>query len=770
MPRSILVLVFLLCTAACFGQALPATGDWAFWARDPQQAKRTNELAPIAGRASVVSIDHKAPRDWSLQPDLLLQVKTGDILELSAELRVTGAGDAGPSFVLRDVKGQVLQWVAGFKPVSNSSDWKTVRARIVVPADVTQVQPRIVGNGAAAIQVGKVELTRKRNLMANAANVPVELKCQNESMAISFDTKAQTFALLDRRTGRTWRSRPPQTTLFVTAGTAAADRIEATLLDGENDRSVTMSVGLDGDKAEALLRLGSSGEMNDALRFPGAIQSQAGDHLILPMNEGISYPAEDPAILPWNLITYGGHGLCMAFAGVTDGKSSCMMLIPTADDAAVQLGRSDNLNWMAPVWESQRGQFGYERQMRVILLDSGGHVAMAKRYRQYARETGLLKTFTEKRKDRPGIDLLIGAANIWCWDQNAAPIAREMQEAGMDRILWSNQVKPDMIRQLNALPNVLTSRYDIYQDLMDPAQFPNIRYTHPDWTTEGFPKDIILNRSGKPITGWEIERKDGKGMIPCAVLCDLRAPEYAITRIGIDLKDHAYGSRFIDTTTASPWRECYSPDHPMTRTQSRIAKMELLGVVSGKYKLVCGSETGHDAAVPYCDYFEGMLSLGPYRVPDAGRAMQKIIDTVPPDLAKFQVGERYRLPLWELVYHDCCVAQWYWGDYNNKLPAIWRKRDLFNALYGTPPMYMFNAQMWGKQKQQFAASYKIAQPVARATGYSEMTDHRYLTPDRSVQQTIFANGVTVTVNFGEAPWTAPDGKTIPAMDLRVTGL
>ena len=51
---------------------------------------------------------------------------------------------------------------------------------------------------------------------------------------------------------------------------------------------------------------------------------------------------------------------------------------------------------------------------------------------------------------------------------------------------------------------------------------------------------------------------------------------------------------------------------------------------------------------------------------------------VPERVRKFQVGWQYRLPLWELVYHDCVVAQWYWGDYNNKLPAIWDLRDLFN--------------------------------------------------------------------------------------------
>jgi hypothetical protein len=237
-----------------------------------------------------------------------------------------------------------------------------------------------------------------------------------------------------------------------------------------------------------------------------------------------------------------------------------------------------------------------------------------------------------------------------------------------------------------------------------------------------------------------------------------------------ELKTHAYRCRFIDTTTASPWRECYHPDHPMTRSDSKHWKMELLRYMSEQMKLVTGSETGHDAAVPYVHYFEGMLSLGPYRVPDAGRNMGKILDEVPERVAKFQVGHKYRLPLWELVYHDCVVAQWYWGDYNNKLPALWGKRDLFNILYGTPPMFMFNRQVWRQNKDRFAHSYEKVCPVVRAVGYAEMTDHRFLTRDRDVQQTTFANGVTITVNFRDKSYSLPDGEKVEAMGYHVSGM
>jgi hypothetical protein len=128
------------------------------------------------------------------------------------------------------------------------------------------------------------------------------------------------------------------------------------------------------------------------------------------------------------------------------------------------------------------------------------------------------------------------------------------------------------------------------------------------------------------------------------------------------------------------------------------------------------------------------------------------------------------LPLWELVYHDCVVAQWYWGDYNNKLPALWDKRDLFNVLYGTAPMFMFDRKLWETQKARFVQSYTNTCPYVRAAGYAEMTDHRFLTIDRNVQQTAFANGVTITVNFGTTPFRLASGETLPPGGFRADGM
>jgi len=539
-------------------------------------------------------------------------------------------------------------------------------------------------------------------------------------------------------------------------------------LQDMSELKVTLDFLVSGANPELLVTINGDGAMRP-LAFPSPFATKPGDRLIVPMNQGLGYPVDEEHTGLGRMHTYGGHGLCMAFFGVVEDATGAgwMAILETPDDGAMDVRKGANGLWQAGVsWEPCKGEYGYERKMRFVFFEKGGHVAMCKRYREHAKRIGLLKTFTEKAKKNPNIDLLIGAANIWSWD-GKVKMATEMQEAGMERLLWSAGGTAEEIQALNARPGILTGRYDIYQDIMDPANFDVIRHIHGDWVTEAFPHDINWAAPNVPRTGWEIERKDGTGMIPCAVICDAKAIPYARKRIAEDLKAKPYRARFLDTTVAAPWFECWHPDHPMTRSDSKRWKMELLRLVSEEFGLVCGSETGHDASVPFCDYFEGMLSLGNYRVPDSGRRMSVVWDDVPDNVMKYQVGEKYRLPLWELVYHDCVVAQWYWGDYNNKLPKIWRKRDLFNALYGTPPMYMLTRKMWEEQKDRFVESYKTTAPVARATGYSEMTDHRILTPDRTVQQTEFANGTIVTVNFGTTPYPLPDGTVLPPMDVKV---
>lgn len=606
---------------------------------------------------------------------------------------------------------------------------------------------------------------------AENLRLPETLTIANTAIEVTVKRADGTFSIADRRTGRTWAQRPGGR-LAVRDPREVKGGLDLRLFDPAAKIEVQAKLRLEGDRPELVVELTGKGPLARPLAYPAAQATEPGMFLILPVNEGISYPVDDATLSPMSYYLYGGHGLCMAWWGVTDGERGLMAIVETPDDATVRVPRADGRLCLAPEWQPSRGQFGPARRIRYVALDSGGYVAMAKRYRQYAKSIGLWKTLAQKHEENPNVDLLVGAVNVWLmgWRTSPSALCREMQSLGIQRILWSAATSPEELRKLNAIEGVLTSRYDIYQDTMNPASFPKLRGVHRDWTTEAWAKgDVMLDAKGDWVKGWQVQGKDGQ-WYPCGVLCDRQAVDYARRRIPPELATHPYRCRFIDTTTASPWRECYDPRHPMTRSESRKFKMDLLEYVSRDCHLVCGSETGHDAAVPFVHYFEGMLSLGPYRVPDSGRNMLQPVQQVPDRVAKFQTGHYYRLPLWELVYHDCVVAQWYWGDYSNKLPSLWDRRDLWNALYGTPPMFMFNQSIWENNRQRFAKSYRTATPVARATGYKEMLSHCWLTPDHAVQETRFEGGVRVTANFGDKPYTAPDGSVLQPLAVQIHGI
>lgn len=769
------LLVALSCASSLADENLLVNSDfesgmqgWGkVWSRVPGVKATLDGEVRHRGKAAV-RIEHSNPQDWSLSQEKRLEVKPGEIYELSGWLRSQGEGDVALSVTLYDAKKEALDWTYGGRSVRGGGDWRQVQSRFVIPPDGAAVLPRLTGHGTLVAWADDLALCRVGRIdLEKSAGLPPTITKSNSVMEATFHRADGTITLRDLRCGQVWSQRPEKRCYVLRA--KATDRgIEATLLEPSGVSEMAVTLQIDGEKSELVVELSGKGPMS-RISYPHPVVSPAKSWLIMPVNEGIGYPVDDPSLRPMHYHLYGGHGLCMAWYGVTDLDRGLMMLVETPDDAAVSVPRREGRLHLAPEWEPRKGEFGCARRLRYVAFDHGGYVAMAKRHREHAKAVGLLKTLQQKRKENPNVDRLVGAVNVWAFGMDGVRLCREMQSLGIRRILWSAGGGAEQLEKLNAMDGVLTSRYDIYQDCMDPANFPKLRGRHNDWTSEGWPKDIMIDAQGNWIHGWRVNGRDGEPY-DCGVLCDRLAPDYARRRIAAELKTKPYRCRFIDTTTASPWRECYAPDHPLTRTESKEWKMKLLDVVSREFKLVTGCETGHEASVPYLHYFEGMLSLGPYRVPDSGRNTQRIWDDVPEQVAKFQTGPYYRLPLWELVYHDCTVSQWYWGDYNNKLPKVWDRRDLWNALYGTSPMFLFVRKFWEENRDRFVQSYRTATPVARTTGYCEMLSHAWLNADHSVQQTRFANGVVVTVNFGDRPYRMSDGASLAPMSRRLEGM
>ena len=730
--------------------------NWSKWARD--QGCMNGKLLS-ENNTPVYEILYTGDQDFSVnftQPVKVNPESKNQYYLLACKVFLA-YGKLNSSFVLQDENKQVINWIYSPTYAVPQDGYQVIYSLITVPEGVRYIEPRFVGEGKTYSKVKEVRFDEVKTL-----NFTDALELENDILKVTCNAEKASFNVFDKRISKNYKQAEDMLSgMFITGGKVIDNSIILEGFSASGKCKVNIRAELNEDELSYSLNLKKSDNkpvnLPDVVYFPQRMISSEDDYFVIPMNEGIRFDWNEKDIYTGELPAYSGHGICMPFYGIANQKdgSGFISIIETPDDASIKLQEGD-YNSVKTIWHSQKGYFGYERKLTQKFLTSGNHVGIAKVYREYAKKKGLVVTFDEKKQERgeksaENIEKLFGAVNIWCWYwewNNHTPynFVKEIHDSGFDKVLWSNKQSAAQVEKINGL-GFLTGRYDMYQDVMDPKNYKELQYVSSDWCEEAFPQDINLNKDGSLTNAWPVEDKNGN-FINCVSMCDLKSPFYARKRISEELSKIPFNTRFFDTTTASSLRECYSSEHPMTRTESKNARYELLGVASKEYGLITGSETGMDFVVPVCDYFEGMMSLGPYRTEDAGRNMDVIHWEVPPQINNYQLNEKNRLPLWELVYHDCCVAYWYWGDYNNRFPLVWDKRDKFNKLYAVPPMFwILNEDHWKENKDRFIQSYSYSHEAILSTAGVEMTNHEYLSADRSIQKTTFSNGVEITVDF-----------------------
>lgn len=416
------------------------SGWGGLWTREPGAGEVVLDSNVRHSGDRSARVEHTGQRDWSFDPDVRVSVQPGDIFELSAWVKIEGKGRTTICVVTYDAKGEVVKWMFAGRSRRGDSDWGQIRSRFVVPEGVSEIHPRLMGTGPAKVWVDDFNLERGGNVGdMRTENLPDEISVENGVISVTLKTSDGTLSVMDRRIDRLWTQKTASKNTILLNAAKTESGIDMHLAHAPSGADVTVRLRLEPQSPEFTLELQSEGDLMANLAYPHPFVTEPGTYLVVPMNEGISYPVEDESINPMKLIGYGGHGICMGFWGATDGKAGQMAIIETSDDMAIAIDRVDGRLYVAPEWHSQKGQFGYARRLRYVFFDDGGHVAMCKRYREYAQETGLLKTLEEKRQENPDVDLLIGAVNVWCWDRDSLPFVREMKSLGIDRILWSHR-------------------------------------------------------------------------------------------------------------------------------------------------------------------------------------------------------------------------------------------------------------------------------------------------------------------------------------------
>ena len=520
----------------------------------------------------------------------------------------------------------------------------------------------------------------------------------------------------------------------------------------------------------------ASGAAMSTCAFPGPLAATT-EHAawVVPSQEGLLYRVRGDRYPIGSFRSM----MCMPWIGAADLKTGLgyMIIAETPDDMHFdkQVVRVDGekLPVGSPLWLAQKGKFGQARRARYAFFHKGGYVAMCKRYRQHAQDAGIVRTLAEKARDVPNVRKLAGAVDVWYSGRGSATvqIAKLLRSLGVDRCLMhisSVGYRPPKatVAALHEL-GYLVGHYDIYTDLHESG--------HPwdKWDRYAqyrFPEPVIRKSDGSLQGGWYTVYDQGKPY-RSYVVCPIRGLEAMRQRVPNDHAATGHSVWFVDCATSCGFYECYHADHPATRTQDREAKLGQFRFLHDR-GLVCGSEGGRDWALRYASYFEGIMGTATWAA--APKNMGRV--TGPLDVTEkymeFDHGPSRRVPLWELVHHDAALVTWWWGDGQLRVPENWWLKDLWQILYGNMPLWMMRQsgeKLFIENVEAFRASYARVSPVTRAVFGVEMLSHEFLSDDCALQRTHWANGLTVTVNFGEAPCAIGDMPAMPGRSYRLDG-
>ena len=109
---------------------------------------------------------------------------------------------------------------------------------------------------------------------------------------------------------------------------------------------------------------------------------------------------------------------------------------------------------------------------------------------------------------------------------------------------------------------------------------------------------------------------------------------------------------------------------------------------------------------------------------------------------------RFRLPLYQIVFHDSVVTTHHWHSGSLKFKNAVDTSALLELLYNVPPLYHLNTARFAKHKAWIKRHYALFSPLHRQIGGKTMTDFEWLSDDKQVQRTEFGDTVEIFANFG----------------------
>jgi hypothetical protein len=452
------------------------------------------------------------------------------------------------------------------------------------------------------------------------------------------------------------------------------------------------------------------------------------------------------------------------------------------------LGPKDVRNWPA-LLAQLRSQTPLARELRegldneaMLILDSGG--ATLDRYRKTVLLRSLnaaLNTMARKNwqaRAAPDMQVLVGAygelrTRLACNFTDALSSAPErwgstlslntfeqLRKAGLSRLWlglgegWEGGLwHPETVRA-GVAAGYLLAPYDSYETALASNE-------NPDWTTahlgdKAHAECAIVLKDGTLKSGFQ---QSGHYTDPGCMRSLLKARIRAVqARAG-------FNSWFLDAYATGMLYDSYRPGATLTQAQNAQDKIDASRWINESLHLPSGSEDGnattaqgvlftHGMQTPVIGWGDVDLSkktdsdyfLGKWYPPEQPAVFFKPVPLKEP-YRRIHFDPTTRLPMYQTVFHGSVITTHHWLFDSLKLSNVRVPNELTQLLYNVPPLYHLSAATLSERLPLIARQDAFFRPMHERLATQAMTDFRWLSADRLIQQTTFADGTRLLANF-----------------------
>lgn len=353
---------------------------------------------------------------------------------------------------------------------------------------------------------------------------------------------------------------------------------------------------------------------------------------------------------------------------------------------------------------------------------------------------------------------------------------KTLQDSGLQRLLltlgegWEGGLwHPEAVRK-GVEAGYLMAPYDSYETALADSE-------NPDWITahlgsRAYRDCAIMLKNGQLKTGFQ---KSGHYTDPRCVRPLLQARVTAVQAAA------GFNAWFLDAYATGMLFDSYRSVLGMTQAQNAEGNVDAARWIGSHLQVPVGSEDGNATTARGVLFAHGMQTpvmgwgdremtqdkqspyyVGAWYPPEQPAVFFKRVPLKEP-LRTVYFAPAMRLPLYQAVFHGSVITTHHWLFDSLKLSNVQAQNELTQLLYNVPPLYHLSAATLKQRLPMIQRQDGFFRPLHERLATQALTDFRWLSSDRLVQQTTFADGTRLVANFAQEQREGYAGRSVTAL-------